>query len=204
MLMPRQGPIAAAERAYRRGSSAAASRKRAREDVLDTTALRHCYVATNKETLTEEALASAIAGWGSPGVFQIDGFTLVRGAAGRHAEVKLLEFLVEEILSLPPSSQTPHFLERLPTEERVLVVGERFPCVACRVMAVPYEGYAQLLPSHGHFYVSTVLTEMAHACTSSNGATRRGKDTEKAARCLASPAAVHTQLLGKKGRVLLK
>lgn len=72
----------------------------------------------------------------------------MRGKKGVHAEIKLLEHL--ETLVAGRSLPT------LPATEKAILLGERFPCAACRLFAVDYEPYTQLLPSHGHLYISTL------------------------------------------------
>ena len=42
------------------------------------------------------------------------------------------------------------------TTRRALIIGERLPCVACRIFAVQYEEIAEVFPSHGHLYLSTI------------------------------------------------
>ncbi|KAK7202025.1 OTT_1508-like deaminase [Novymonas esmeraldas] len=175
MLMPREGPIAEADRRSHPFASPA-----------NGTAARRCYIATNNETLTEGSLQAAVADWGVAGVFQISEFKLVTGEKGRHAEQKLLEHLQTEIL---PRGTTP----APPTaDQKALIVGERLPCVVCRLFAVAYESVAVLLPSHGHLYLSTL-----HAAAESRAA-HNVKDV------LASPGAAAALLLAPPHRRVLR
>lgn len=169
MLMPRDGPIAEADTLTRQrvGGLSGAAGKNSNSPVRKGTlpSRRHCYVATNNETVSDEALQAAVKGWGTPSVFQINGFTMVRGEKGRHAEQKLLEHLISILdvnskkIKRPVSSrkgEVPSYLGDLPASQRALILGERLPCVACRIFSIPFEPFAVLLPSHGHMYLSTV------------------------------------------------
>ncbi|CCW59665.1 unnamed protein product [Phytomonas sp. EM1] len=179
MLMPCKGPLAEADARYHchLGCKTPTGRKggsttRAIELGLQQRAVRsgdaslkgrHCYVATNNETLSDDNLAAAVRNWGVSRVFGISAFTMLRtGAIGRHAEQKLLEFLFSEILP----HAAPEFLlssrkENLLPMEKALVIGERLPCAVCKLFARRYEPYAQMLPSHGHLYLSTVCTTLS-------------------------------------------
>ncbi|CAJ1033583.1 hypothetical protein, conserved [Leishmania lindenbergi] len=140
MLMPKDGPIALADRT--------ATPPRFSSYPGGSSALRRCYVATNNETLTQENLQAAVAGWGVAAVFQIGEFVLVTGKKGCHAEQKLLDHLETQVLSHTAPSALPS------ANQKALIVGERLPCVACRLFAIEFESVAVLLPSHGHFYPS--------------------------------------------------
>ncbi|CBZ29980.1 hypothetical protein, unknown function [Leishmania mexicana MHOM/GT/2001/U1103] len=184
MLIPKDGPIALADKA--------AVPSRSSSSHGGSGALRRCYVATNNETLTPESLQAAVADWGVAGVFQIGEFVLVTGEKGCHAEKKLLEHLETKVLShaAPPV---------LPTaDQKALIVGERLPCVACRLFAIAFESVAVLLPSHGHLYLSTIA-----AGVETHAAAKSGK-TKDINAMLASPAVAAALLLAPKNRRALR
>ncbi|CCW67353.1 unnamed protein product [Phytomonas sp. Hart1] len=178
MLMPCKGPLAEADARYHRRvvSNMSSERKsgsarlKLKSAPLQEAAYtsdgnltgRHCYVATNNETLSENNFLDAVRNWGVAKVFDINGFTLLRtGAIGRHAEQKLLEFLVSEILpNAAPEFLAPERKKTLQPTEKALVIGERLPCAVCKLFARRYEPYAEMLPSHGHLYLSTVSTTL--------------------------------------------
>lgn len=196
MLMPKDGPLAAAEGAR---VSAAAPRK---EGVRSgTSSLRRCYVATNNETVTEDGLQDAVRGWGVAGVFQISEFVLVRGEKGRHAEQKLLDHLRAHIL--PPFSPPARHRDDsgLMPAQKALVVGERLPCVACRLFATLYEDVAVLLPSHGHMYLSTIAPSLA-ALAASSSIAEEGKKVVRGA--YADPAVAAKLLLSPHPQRVLR
>ncbi|KAG5469100.1 hypothetical protein LSCM4_02496 [Leishmania orientalis] len=176
MLMPKDGPIALADRAT--------VPSRPPPPPGACSALRRCYVATNNETLTQESLQAAVADWGVAGVFQIAEFVLVTGEKGCHAEQKLLVHLQTQVLShaAPPV---------LPTaDQKALIVGERLPCVACRLFAIAFESVAVLLPSHGHLYLSTIP-----AAGDETDAPAKDSQTSRVTALLASPAVAAERLL---------
>ena len=110
----------------------------------DANAWMDVFFATNSDTVTQETLDQAVADWKVMGVYRVRSLTVVTGDGGRHAEQKLLDhFLVME-------------REYDFTEERAVLIGERLPCVACRIFAIPFEDRVTILPSHGHLYISTV------------------------------------------------
>ncbi|GET91929.1 hypothetical protein, unknown function [Leishmania tarentolae] len=184
MLMPKDGPIALADRAV--------VSSRSPSPHGGSSALRRCYVSTNNETLTQESLQAAVTNWGVAGVFQIGEFVLVTGEKGRHAEQKLLEHLETKILS----HMTPSVL---PTaDQRALIVGERLPCVACRLFAIAFESVAVLLPSHGHLYLSTIAAGVENDAAAESGKT---KDINA---MISSPAAAAALLLSPKHRRVLQ
>ncbi|KPA81156.1 macrophage migration inhibitory factor-like protein [Leptomonas pyrrhocoris] len=172
MLMPKDGPVAAADRAVESDLTSSTPRK-----VTNSSTLRRCYVATNNETLSEASLRNAVQDWGVAGVFQISEFVLVRGAKGQHAEQKLLEYLRTCILS----TTVLHVNDAaLTADQKALVVGERLPCVACRLFAIPYEDVSVLLPSHGHMYLSTISPSLM-ALKASITTTEKSKDVVRCA-----------------------
>ncbi|KAG5469803.1 hypothetical protein CUR178_01942 [Leishmania enriettii] len=176
MLMPKDGPIALADRTT--------VPSRPPPPPRGSSALRRCYVATNNETLTQESLQAAVADWGVAGVFQIAEFVLVTGEKGCHAEQKLLVHLQTQVLShaAPPVLST--------SDQKALIVGERLPCVACRLFAIAFESVAVLLPSHGHLYLSTIP-----AAGDETDAPAGGGGINCVAALLASPAVAAARLL---------
>lgn len=186
MLMPRDGPLAAAEASVEATAHAAS--------------FRRCYIATNHETLTEAGLQAAVRGWGVAGVFQISEFVLVRGEKGRHAEQKLLEHLRRRLPAFSAAASRGGHGGRLTADQKALVVGERLPCVTCRLFATFFEDVAVLLPSHGHMYLSTIplslnALESSTCIAEEDKAVVRGAyaDPAKAARLLL--AAQHRRVL---------
>ena len=196
MLMPKEGPIAAADRAIDSDPNAIV----ARSGGCDSSMFRRCYVATNNETLTQDSLQRAVHQWGVAGVFQISEFVLVRGVKGQHAEQKLLGHLRSRIFT---SAKFPlHTCDFVSAaDQKALVVGERLPCAACRLFAVLFEDVAVLLPSHGHMYLSTFLPSLA-ALESSNAATEKAKKQIRHA--FANPGAAAQLLLSSAHQRVLR
>ncbi|KPI89516.1 hypothetical protein ABL78_1392 [Leptomonas seymouri] len=193
MLMPKNGPIAAADCAVKSNAASLTPSK-----ATSGTTLRRCYVATNNETLTVDSLQNAVQGWGMAGVFQISEFVLVRGSEGQHAEQKLLEYLRTRILS--PAAL--HFSDKvLTSDQKALVVGERLPCAACRLFAIPYEDVSVLLPSHGHMYLSTIAPSLA-ALESNKATTEKGKKVVRSA--YMNPAVAAKLLLSESHQRVLR
>jgi hypothetical protein len=192
MLMPKDGPIAVADRVATASTSSDSTR------TATSSPLRRCYVATNNETLTEGSLQSAVRGWGVAGVFQISDFVLVQGEKGQHAEQKLLSFLRGRILS---SRQPCLGGSALTAKEKALVVGERLPCVACRLFAILYEDISVLLPSHGHMYLSTIAPSLAALESSTATALEEKREIIKA---YGSPAAAAKLLLSSSHQRVLR
>ncbi|CAD2222215.1 macrophage migration inhibitory factor-like protein [Angomonas deanei] len=194
MLMPTAGYIAEKAAALQQKSN---SLKRPRHPPPPPRVQgRHCYIATNQESLTAETLERAVAGWGVLGVFQISGCSVVHGTPGRHAELKLMEFLANDILQLNVKTwgTNRHPLrKKLPEAHKPIITGERLPCAVCRIAATQYECISRILPSHGHLYFSTIEQEIEKA---------EGEEKELAKRILLNPEQSSKVLLEKKGRVL--
>ncbi|KAG5495148.1 hypothetical protein JKF63_02202 [Porcisia hertigi] len=183
MLMPKDGPIALADRTSAPPCHASS--------LGGSSALRRCYVATNNETLTQKSLQEAVADWGVAEVFQIGEFVLVTGEKGCHAEQKLLRHLRLQVLrraALPVLATA---------DQKALVVGERLPCVACRLFAIAFEPVAVLLPSHGHFYLSTIPSPGVETHASA----KTGEDINA---MFANPAVAAALLLAPGGRRVLQ
>lgn len=104
---------------------------------------RRCYLATNQEGVTQEHIDAAITNWKVASVFKIESITVVDGEKGRHAEQKLME------LARSRGVETD--------TEKPIIVGERLPCVACKVFSRGFEKFVKMPPTHGHLYFSTIL-----------------------------------------------
>ena len=111
------------------------------------------YLASNTDATTQRDVDAATVNWTAMKQLRVRKVTVVNGVPGRHAEQKLLEFAASGGLS-PSLRRGGGGTKR--HQPLPLLVGERLPCVACRVFAVPFERSVDVGPSHGHFYLSTV------------------------------------------------
>ena len=156
---------------------------------------RVVFVATNQESLTQEGLEKATAGWGVLSTLRITSMSVIHGEKGRHAEQKLIDFYMStykkkdwanvlrnckrlegqekrgEKKDAAEVSETPeaasveddHYLPFVAFEgvtsgtDSAIIVGERLPCVACRLYAAVtgVDKHVAILPTHGHLYLAT-------------------------------------------------
>eukprot|EP00672_Neobodo_designis_P018917 CAMPEP_0174854054 /NCGR_PEP_ID=MMETSP1114-20130205/29835_1 /TAXON_ID=312471 /ORGANISM="Neobodo designis, Strain CCAP 1951/1" /LENGTH=329 /DNA_ID=CAMNT_0016088727 /DNA_START=49 /DNA_END=1038 /DNA_ORIENTATION=+ len=113
-----------------------------KRDGTDSGASWDIFLATNSERTTQADIDGAITGWAAVPQLRVRRVIVIGGAPGRHAEQKLLEFAATNLSA--------------DRQRGAFVVGERLPCVACRAFATAFEHVADVAPSHGHFYLSTV------------------------------------------------
>eukprot|EP00658_Telonema_sp_P-2_P000820 TRINITY_DN10298_c0_g2_i1.p1 TRINITY_DN10298_c0_g2~~TRINITY_DN10298_c0_g2_i1.p1 ORF type:complete len:350 (+),score=114.21 TRINITY_DN10298_c0_g2_i1:315-1364(+) len=169
------------------------------------TAGRVVFLATNQESLTQEGLDKATAGWGVLSTLHITSMSVIHGEKGRHAEQKLIDFYMStykkkdwanvlknvkrlegqekrgekketaEVADTPvaASVEDDHYLPFVAFEgvtsgtDSAVIVGERLPCVACRLYAAVtgVDRHVAILPTHGHLYLATF--EHTPACVTS-------------------------------------